>query len=452
MANSQQKKENGKKPRCFVVMPFGAKGSEEEREFKNIYTYLIKKTVENSGVECIRGDEIPESGIIAFQIKEKLHKTDLVIADLTNKNPNVLYEVGYRHALGKPIISIAQDVKGLPFDLAHYRTIAYDPKDMGSIAECETLMTKYIESTKCGLIDKTPTSVTSSLDASDVSIGVGIENIYRIMSDVLPHLDTTIESMNRISQKCRVAHNEDMLVGTVSKIDKLLDSTAILVQMSNLGLVGIHKNRLDAIEHYFFDVIRNESNGIDIVGSTIFGLKGYRARTFDEIMLLLQEKKERDGFQLRILLTHWDFISFRQEQEKTDKNFMRYVIAKELKEAVELIREKGMEKCLKFYRGSPTCFTIIAEGQKLMLVNPYPYQKEAYNSWCTVFRDSIGGVYADFKKAHFDEPWINPDLSVSYSDNNHKELLKFFQQSIDAARFQMAEQIAKENEEKPESI
>ena len=215
------------------------------------------------------------------------------------------------------------------------------------------------------------------------------------------------------------------------------------MQTSQLGLVGIHKNRMDAIEHYFFNVIRDEVDEIDIVGSTIFGLKGYRSASFQKIMEILEAKCADPKFNLRILLTHWNFIAYRQDQEKTEKNIARYVISKELKDAIELLQAKNMANYVKFYKGSPTCFTIIAEGQKQMLINPYPYQREAYNSWCITVRENLGGIYTDFKTAHFDEPWENHQLSIPYNDECYKALLEKHQEDIQLAREQMLEQIGK---------
>jgi hypothetical protein len=145
---------------------------------------------------------------------------------------------------------------------------------------------------------------------------------------------------------------------------------------------------------------------------------------------------------LRILLTHWDFISYRQDQEKTEKNIARYVISKELKDAIDVLAEKGLTDTVKFYKGSPTCFTIIAAGQKQMLMNPYPYQREAYNSWCVVVMDTFGGVYSAFKQAHFDEPWSNPQLAVPYDDACRRELSQKLEADAALAREQILGQLS----------
>ena len=54
-------------------------------------------------------------------LHEHLDEADLCLCDITGANPNVMYEVGVRHALGQPIVRISQDVRGLPFDISATR-------------------------------------------------------------------------------------------------------------------------------------------------------------------------------------------------------------------------------------------------------------------------------------------------------------------------------------------
>lgn len=74
-------------------MPFGKFGTPEREKYNTVYEYIIKKPVVETGFECIRGDEIPSYGPIPEQIKRELAEADLVIADLSGRNPNVFYEL-----------------------------------------------------------------------------------------------------------------------------------------------------------------------------------------------------------------------------------------------------------------------------------------------------------------------------------------------------------------------
>ena len=112
--------------KCFVIMPFGQRGTEEHRRNKKIYDLMIKPVVEECGYESIRSDELQYPGNITKDIIELLHKSDLVVADLSDKNANVFYELGVRHTLFRcGTIPIIHEGEQPPFDLFNYRVIYY---------------------------------------------------------------------------------------------------------------------------------------------------------------------------------------------------------------------------------------------------------------------------------------------------------------------------------------
>ncbi len=104
-------------------MPFAS-------EFDEVYQ-VIRETVENHRFECIRADERYLVGSIMDDVNEQIERADLIVADLTGRNPNVFYEVGYAAALGKPVIQIAQSANDLPFDVRYVRTFSYSTKILG---------------------------------------------------------------------------------------------------------------------------------------------------------------------------------------------------------------------------------------------------------------------------------------------------------------------------------
>lgn len=419
------------KKKCFVVMSIGKEGTDTRQWADAVFCHIIQESLEPLGYACQRAHEIPESGVIDEHIKRELRDADLVVADLTERNPNVFYEVGIRHALNQPLITLSQgDLSSLPFDWAHMRTIGYDPKDLDSVAKCKKDIAQFV-----GRIEalRTPPPPEAQEDISR-SVETGLDNVYRVLSDLLPEFHRSAEKIDRLSQRCRMVTTEPTINDLVTQVDSLVRSSQTLMQMSQLGFVSVYGNRRDAIENHFFNVLREEPKEIDVVGSTIFGLKGHQEATFEKIIELLRTKHTQAGMKLRILLTHWEFIAYRQDQEKTEKNIARYVISKELKDAVDILKANGLIGCVKFYRGSPTCFTIIADSQRQMLMNPYPYQSEAYNSWCIVVREALGGIYSAFKKAHFDDPWENDQLCVPYSEDYYAQLIKKHAEDIETAR------------------
>lgn len=126
---------------CFVVSPIGQEGTETYQKFRDAYDYVIKSAVKDAGyqLQILRADEINRTGSFIKDILESLFSAFLVIADLTDQNPNVFYELGVRHALCPRTILIAQSVDDIPSDLREYRTIVYDTSAKGAAVFSERL-------------------------------------------------------------------------------------------------------------------------------------------------------------------------------------------------------------------------------------------------------------------------------------------------------------------------
>lgn len=109
------------KPFCFVLMPF-------DESFNDIYNFGIKESCKEADAYCERVDEQVFQETILERIYNQISKADIIIADMTGRNPNVFYEVGYAHALGKLTILLTQKAEDIPFDLKHYTHIVYNNK------------------------------------------------------------------------------------------------------------------------------------------------------------------------------------------------------------------------------------------------------------------------------------------------------------------------------------
>jgi nucleoside 2-deoxyribosyltransferase len=106
------------KPFAFVLMPF-------ESTFDDIYRLGIKASCESLGVVAERVDEQRFSETMLDRIYRQIQAADFIIADMTGKNANVFYEVGYAHAKGKRCSLLTQEATDIPFDLKHHRHIVY---------------------------------------------------------------------------------------------------------------------------------------------------------------------------------------------------------------------------------------------------------------------------------------------------------------------------------------
>jgi hypothetical protein len=106
------------KPFAFVLMPF-------DKAFDETYQLGIKATAQEMGFVAERVDEqIYQEGMLE-RIYRQIDVADVIIADMSGKNPNVFYEVGYAHARNKLCILLTRDTSDIPFDLRHRQHIVY---------------------------------------------------------------------------------------------------------------------------------------------------------------------------------------------------------------------------------------------------------------------------------------------------------------------------------------
>ncbi|MEV0258589.1 hypothetical protein AB0H82_30545 [Streptomyces sp. NPDC050732] len=131
MIARQVRPEADRPQRCFVVGPIGdpyaAHGSPEREAYEHhlgIFEQVIAPACEKYEITAVRADGIAHAGDINEQICRHVIESDLVIADVSGGNPNVMYELGLRHITGKPTIHIGEAGR-LPFDIASIRTIRY---------------------------------------------------------------------------------------------------------------------------------------------------------------------------------------------------------------------------------------------------------------------------------------------------------------------------------------
>lgn len=128
------------KPEAFVVMPFA-------EPYDTLYHVVIKQVTEQEGFNINRVDEIRGPGIIIDDIRRQIELAHVVVAEVSTHNPNVFYEVGYAHALKKPVILLARrgGERELPFDLQPYRVIFYNDS-IGGKEEVERVLRDHLRS------------------------------------------------------------------------------------------------------------------------------------------------------------------------------------------------------------------------------------------------------------------------------------------------------------------
>jgi len=118
---------------CFVIMPFSDSASHSEDEWTEIFETFFRPAWNQFGVDCYRTKVA--RGSITKDIIEKLYTASIAFADLTDSNPNVMYELGVRHAFKKPSVMVKEKGSEIPFDVTQYNVFEYEytPKGLENL-------------------------------------------------------------------------------------------------------------------------------------------------------------------------------------------------------------------------------------------------------------------------------------------------------------------------------
>ncbi|MER9307659.1 hypothetical protein NKJ06_34850 [Mesorhizobium sp. M0293] len=136
------------KKTCFVVCPIGAEGSSTRNHADWLYHEIIEHVLDQhfaGKFDVTRSDKIDQPGMIDAQIIAHLLDDDVVIADMSELNPNAFYEMGIRHMKELPITHMFKKGEVIPFDVKLYRAIQFDYSNPISLKEARGDLRRSIE-------------------------------------------------------------------------------------------------------------------------------------------------------------------------------------------------------------------------------------------------------------------------------------------------------------------
>jgi len=135
--------------KLFVACPIGPVGSDQRKRSDQLLKHIISPVAQDLNCQLTRADKIAEPGRITLQIAKEIGSADVCIVDLTDLNPNVMYELGARQGLGRPFILMAAEGQSLPFDLLDFRTIFYK-LDLDGVESAKGSLKSQLESALSG--------------------------------------------------------------------------------------------------------------------------------------------------------------------------------------------------------------------------------------------------------------------------------------------------------------
>ena len=223
-----------KKKACFVISPIGPAESATRKRSHMALKRIFKGALEPLGYEVTRADEISVPGSITLQVLEKILEADLVIADLTDHNPNVFYELAVRHASEKPVIHVIDAAQTIPFDIADLRAIRLE-LDLNGAERAKAELRAQTEQIEHGHSGQTPVKlagVLKHLESTKSEENVVVRQLLEAMSEL------------RVDLRATTATNQKTMEAAVAQIESQTLS-AIYSLQRNLHDIDRDKERID---------------------------------------------------------------------------------------------------------------------------------------------------------------------------------------------------------------
>lgn len=186
--------EHGK--HCFIVMPFG-RLPKERKWFKGWYEVVIKLAVTNAGYEPVLAAAEEQPGAINDEIRAHLAFDPMVVVDLGGfeledpPNPNVMYELGIRHAFGLPLVMMAWKDQSLPFDVRNQRVIIEERSILDQATNRDRLIA-FITSARAGKFYRPMDAVGRHAVIDTAYASLGEESILGTLAHEVRDLRATV--------------------------------------------------------------------------------------------------------------------------------------------------------------------------------------------------------------------------------------------------------------------
>ncbi|NOT16105.1 MAG: hypothetical protein HOP21_11170 [Methylotenera sp.] len=190
------KEEEKNKPTCFVVMPISDVHGYDSGHFGRVYEHLLRPAIIDAGYTPIRADDTTKTDYIVVGIIQQIVQAEMVVCDFSAKNPNVMYELGIRHAFGKPVTLIKDRKTDKVFDIQGLRYTEYDESlRIDSVQKDVSKISSSIKETAASKVGSINSVVQlAGIKAAEVPAGQTVSADTQLLLSAIATLERRIES------------------------------------------------------------------------------------------------------------------------------------------------------------------------------------------------------------------------------------------------------------------
>jgi hypothetical protein len=193
---------------CFIIMPISDPDGYEEGHFGQVFDDLFAPACESAGYRAIRADQVRQTNLIHLDVLQKIVESPMALCDLSNRNPNVMFELGLRQAFDKPVVLVQEIGTPSIFDITPLRYTEYHREMLyRHVLEDQEKITNAITATKEAISNKkSVNSIVRLLSLTAASLTNISEDdkdtaLLQVILNELGNLKSEMKSMVRVGSR-----------------------------------------------------------------------------------------------------------------------------------------------------------------------------------------------------------------------------------------------------------
>jgi len=206
-SSQDQHQDNSVTQECFVIMPISDPEGYEKGHFRRVYEDIFIPAIKKAGFKPVRADDNNAANLIQLEILRKLIDCPMAICDLSNRNPNVLFELGIRQAFDKPVVLVQECNNPKIFDISSINTLDYRKERIYHhvLEDQQKICNSIIDTYKVHTEGSSTNSIVRLLSLSSPAT---LKDIEGIKND--PSIQFIMSEFRELKQEIRNLSKQDM--------------------------------------------------------------------------------------------------------------------------------------------------------------------------------------------------------------------------------------------------